>query len=332
MTQRILLVKFGPIGDVVMATPILEAAARLTPGSQVTWLTTASLAPLIARLRPAPEIITVDDHALWHGNLWQRAQLLINLRRRLAGRRFDLGLFAHANRRMHKMLWGLSVGAWRSFNLAAGLPRRGSRHHDEHVRLLTGADQATPSIAAYPTIELHVPTLALPPHPRVAIVPGGARNPLREDVLRRWPLAHYVALARLLNARGINVILAGGPDDAWTQSAFAGIPVTDTIGKTSIVGALDLFAVCDVVVAHDSGPMHLADLAGVPVIALFGPTSPHEKGPIGKQTRILWGGENLTCRPCYDGVNYADCNRNQCLEEVTPEQVLVAILAVQTNS
>jgi ADP-heptose:LPS heptosyltransferase len=43
--EGILLVKLGPIGDVVMASPILEAASRIFPGKPVTWLVTASLAP-----------------------------------------------------------------------------------------------------------------------------------------------------------------------------------------------------------------------------------------------------------------------------------------------
>ena len=328
--NRILLVKLGPIGDVVMTTPVIAAAAQLLPGSQVTWLVTASLAPLLARLRPAPELITVDDAALWRGSTWQRLRLLATLRRRLAGRHFDLGLFGHANRRLRPLVWGLAVDRWRSFGAGASRPHPlpGRRHHDEHVRLLTGLDGPDAPRAAYPEIELRPPPAGLPPAPLVALVPGGARNPLREDRLRRWPVGHYAALARLLVARGVSVVLAGGPDDAWVRPAFAGIATTDLLGRTTVDGALDLFAACTAVVAHDSGPMHLADLAGAPVVALFGPTSPHEKAPIGPRARVLWGGERLPCRPCYDGLAYADCARNRCLEEVTPEAVLAATLAI----
>lgn len=328
--KRILLVKLGPIGDVVMATPVIAAAERLEPGAQLTWIVTASLAPLLARMRPAPEIITVDDHALWHGSAWQRLRLLAALRRRLAGRSFDLGLFAHANRRLRMLVWGLPVGAWRSFDIAAArpLPQPGRRHHDEHVRLLTGGDGPEQPRAAYPEVVLGAAPPDLPAGPRVALAPGGARNPLREDRPRRWPVEHYAALARLLHARGIAVILIGGPDDAWVRPAFAGVPITDLIGRTTVDGALDLFAACSAVVAHDSGPMHLADLAGAPVIALFGPTSPHEKAPIGPRSQVLWGGERLPCRPCYDGIGYADCPANRCLMEVTPEMAMAAVLSL----
>jgi heptosyltransferase-2 len=329
MNQSILLVKLGPIGDVVMASPILAAAERLLPGSRITWLTTASLRPLIERMSPRPEIITVDDQALWHGSVRQRAGVFLGLRRRLGSRAFDLGLFGHANRRLRMLLWGTRVGMWRSFDLDAvrPLPMLGRRHHDEHVRLLTGEDGPSPMRATFPRIERRSSPIVLPDGPCIALVPGGARNPLRDDPLRRWPVAHYAALARLLVAAGRKVVLCGGPDDAWVRPYFSGLEVLDAIGRTSIDGLLDLFAGCAAVVAHDSGPMHLADLAGARVIALFGPTSPQEKGPINDRARILWGGEALACRPCYDGIGYAACVANRCLMEVTPETVAASVLS-----
>jgi heptosyltransferase-2 len=160
----------------------------------------------------------------------------------------------------------------------------------------------------------------------VALVPGGARNPLREDVLKRWPLPSYAALARKLSANNCSVVLVGGPQDAWVREGFAGLPgVTDAIGSTTVDNVLDLFAACDAVVTHDTGPMHLADLAGARLVALFGPTSPYEKGPL-RPARILWGGEGLACRPCYDGVDYAPCRDNRCLQTLTPERVCDTVL------
>ena len=130
----ILLVKLGPIGDVVMATPVLEAAHRLMPGAQVTWVVTASLAPLLARLRPIPRIVTVDDAALWHGSIWQRLRLLARLRRQLVGEHFDLGLFGHANRRPRPrpgiVCWFLFHGS----QSIAGISQREFRQHQFNQR------------------------------------------------------------------------------------------------------------------------------------------------------------------------------------------------------
>ena len=77
----------------------------------------------------------------------------------------------------------------------------------------------------------------------------------------------------------------------------------------------------DLVITHDGGPLHLALLAGTRLIALFGPTSPHEKVPERDGVVVLWGGADLACRPCYDGNDYADCPLNVCLTEVSVERV-----------
>ena len=326
---RILLVKIGPIGDVVMASPILEAACRLYPGSRVTWLVGESLADLVGRFEPTPEIMTIDDKVLWRGSFAGRTRLMFDLWRRTAGRSFDLCLFAHSNRRLQWLTRAMRFTTWRGFESKHGRrpPIPGRRHHHEHVRLLTGHDDEMGMAGVFPRIALRsLPKSLSIPHGTIILCPGGAKNDLREDALRRWPVASYAMVARTLIEQGIPVVLAGGPSDAWVRYAFEGLGVIDRIGSTSVADSLDLFSSAKVVVAHDSGPMHLADLAGVPVVALFGPTSPHEKGPIGPSSRVLWGGAKLACRPCYDGIDYAACASNRCLQEVTPARVIEEVM------
>jgi heptosyltransferase-2 len=68
--------------------------------------------------------------------------------------------------------------------------------------------------------------------------------------------------------------------------------------------------------------MHVAVLAGTPLVALFGPTDPRWFiDDTRKSTRVLWGGENLACRPCYDGKNFAPCTDNLCLKSISAGQV-----------
>jgi heptosyltransferase II len=256
----------------------------------------------------------------------RRLGLIIRNNRVLAGRSFALGLFCHTNRKLRVLTTMARVAEWRSFTtVGRPHPIPGRRHHDEHVRLLTGCDDGTGVRAHFPEIVRHAPRIPLPSQACVALCPGGAKNPLREDVLRRWPVTRYAEVARGLLARGLGVVLVGGPGDEWVRPAFEGLPVIDAIGKTGVDEALDLFSACRAVVAHDSGPMHIADLAGVPVVALFGPTSPDEKGPLGVRGQIIWGGADLPCRPCYDGIGYAPCAANACLQAITAERVIAAI-------
>jgi len=334
MSRRILLVKFGPIGDVVMATPIVEAVARLYPGDSLTWVVSTSIAPLLARLRPAPEVVPLDSESLWRGSAVQRVRAALGLRATLANRSFDLCLLAHAHPRLRHLLWGLDLGELRAFDLRPfrRMPLPGRRHHHEHVRLLVGNDGPDSSMANFPTVAITAPPIALPSGLRIALAPGGARNVLRDDPLRRWPLEHYRELVKLLIAARATPVLVGGPDDTWTKPAFADLPVVDAIGCTSLVGAFDLCAACHAMVAHDSGPMHLADLAGIPVLALFGPTDPSEKAPLGSHSRVLRRSQTLPCMQCYDGVSYARCSANRCLAELPATVVAEAALLTASSS
>jgi heptosyltransferase-2 len=97
--------------------------------------------------------------------------------------------------------------------------------------------------------------------------------------------------------------------------------IIDLVGKTSLLELIALYGACQLVITHDSGPMHMATLAAVPVLALFGPTNPIEKVPSEMPVRVLWGGCNLACRPCYDGKEYANCRDNACMKDITVEAV-----------
>src|SRR5262249_12730405 len=110
--------------------------------------------------------------------------------------------------------------------------------------------------------------------------------------------------------------------DQWALPAFQGLPIVDLVGKTDLIQLVALFNQCDLVVSHDCGPMHLATLAGTRVVALFGPTDPHWLVELDRtKTRVLWGGEELACRPCYDGRNFADCANNLCMKSISVEAV-----------
>src|SRR5262249_23063517 len=101
--------------------------------------------------------------------------------------------------------------------------------------------------------------------------------------------------------------------------------VFDLVGKTSLAELLAIYGVSNAVITHDSGPLHLASLSGAPTVALFGPTVPLEKVRPAKHVRVLWGGEDLPCRPCYDGKRYASCADNQCLKQISVAQVITAL-------
>ena len=69
---------------------------------------------------------------------------------------------------------------------------------------------------------------------------------------------------------------------------------------------------------HDTGPLHLAGITSTAIVAIFGPTDPRGRLPQRSNCVALWGGEGFACRPCYDGRDYAPCEHNGCMRQITP--------------
>ena len=324
---RTLIIKFGAIGDVLMAIP---AAYQLNlAGSEIDWLCSSQILPLL-KLYPWINPIVADERGLILGSKLEKLKALAAIWRTLAGRRYDLAATLYYDRRYKLMT--LPVRATRKLLLShTDRDRRlipGRHHTDEFARILLGKpDGVNPT---------HLPpvrpaTLPASPHPRtqqprVLLAPGGARNLLADDALRRWPAENYIALAALLAAQGVEVVLIGGPGDTWVQPLFAVSLVTDLIGTMTLPQTLALMDAADVVVTHDTGPLHLAGVTSVGIVTLFGPTDPHGRLPQRPGTVALWGGEGFACRPCYDAHSFPACPANDCMRQLTPEMVATEVL------
>ena len=325
--MKILIVKIGALGDVVMALAMVEAIDRLFPGAHITWVCGKSVVPLLKANQRINEIIPVDDRKLFRGGLGGALSELIPLWFKLLGKRFDLVVTGHSDSRYQL----LSLTVWARIRRQFGdfktgrWPVPGRYHAHEYVRLITGQNDSEAVSATVPIL-----TLSLRPplsqkikseNKTIALAPGGAKNLLRDDALRRWPLENYIQLAQKLIKNGHQVIITGSASDEWIQDSFKKLSVVDLVGQTSIEDLIAVFANSNVVITHDSGPFHLAVVSGKPVIGLFGPTNPWEKAPRNEKIKIIWGGEALACRPCYDGKNYADCKNNLCLKQVSANEV-----------
>lgn len=151
--------------------------------------------------------------------------------------------------------------------------------------------------------------------PRLVFVPGASR-PGR---IKRWPLRHWVALARRLEGRA-QMRWSLGPEEedlrAWLP-AETGVPALPPLPWWKLAAAVRQ---AHRVVTPDTGLLHLAVVLGVPVTALFGPSDPVVAGlPEGAGDVLRLG---LDCSPCRE----RECQRRQCLEDLAPERVAQALL------
>lgn len=322
--MRILIVKTGAIGDVVMCLPVVTAIRRRWPHARITWLCGKQVLPLLERVEGIDERIAVDEAVLLKGSVTERIREIMRVWGRLAGRSFDMGLYYYFSRLYKILTVPARIAEWRSFEKTGGgrlNPVPGQHHSVAYVQTLLQEDGPLEEIPVYPPYRSGMAAPEKEGPRRIVLACGGAKNLLRDDDLRRWPGESYRELGRLIAEAGHRLILTGGPGDIWVRDAFHGLPFEDHIGRHELPEFVELLAGCHLLITHDSGPLHLADLARCPVLGLFGPTMPSEKASLQPRSAWIWGGENLTCRPCYDGRTYAPCQANVCLRSVSPEEV-----------
>jgi ADP-heptose:LPS heptosyltransferase len=150
--------------------------------------------------------------------------------------------------------------------------------------------------------------------PRVVLVPGASRR----GAIKRWPLRHWIVLARMLKDR-CDLRWSLGPEEeelrSWLPEA-TGVPAFPRLSWWQLAAAVRQ---ADRVVAPDTGLLHLAVVLGVPALGLYGSSDPVVAGLPAGAGRILRTG--IACSPCRERA----CQRRQCLEELLPEMVLAAL-------
>jgi ADP-heptose:LPS heptosyltransferase len=140
---------------------------------------------------------------------------------------------------------------------------------------------------------------------------------------KRWPIESFAQLVAPLRERfGLRTVI-GGANDAVEMAArvreITGDPtVLDLAGKTSLRQLVSLLAGASLVVANDSGPMHIASALGRPLVTMYGPTSPIRTGPYERMDTVVR--LDIVCSPCYS----RRCSHQSCLKWLGAEAVLAA--------
>lgn len=331
--KRALIVAPSWIGDTIMAQPLFARLHAKHPGLQLDALAPRWVAPVLHRMA---EIGDVIDSPFGHGQLSLKPRW--RLARQLADRHYDT-VYVLPNSLKSALVPFL-----------AGIPRRigftgesrygliNVRHRLDKTALplmverfaqlaeRPGGQLSRP--VAYPKIrstagdqqktldELHLER----PARIVAFCPGAEYGPAK-----RWPAAHFAALARRLAADDYAIWLFGSAKDhavAEQISQLAPGLCRNLCGTTSLAQAVDLLAMAALVVCNDSGLMHVAAALDRPLVTLYGSSSPGFTPPLSDQADIL--SLNLECSPCFK--RECPLGHLDCLNKLSPEQVLEASL------
>ena len=312
--SRIALVKLSSLGDVVHALPVAATLRAARPHARLTWIVERREAAVLHDHPALDEVIVADTRG------WRRARRpgavraaladVLALRRRLAAARLDVaidlqglmksGAIARATQApvrigFHRG-WGREpLGAL--FTNRHVIPPPSARHVvEQYLALLAplGIDERRlefrlPTVAAAETrLDEWLASVGLKPQRRLVVLNPGAGRPAK-----RWPVAHFATLAaRLAHDAGAHVVVVWGPGEESAARAIvagAGQAGARTLlaPPTDLNELIALLRRASVMIAADTGPLHLAAALGTPCVGLYGPTAAARNGPYGAGHRTL---------------------------------------------
>jgi heptosyltransferase-1 len=104
---------------------------------------------------------------------------------------------------------------------------------------------------------------------------------------KRWPVERYAAVAVGLIGRGFRVVVNAGPGEEALADAIEASAGSATRINCSLGQLIALTRRVALVIAGDTGPLHLACALGRPVVGIYGPTDPSRNGPYGTRFKVL---------------------------------------------
>ncbi len=318
--SRLLVRLANPLGDALMARPLLHGLRAAHPAAEIRVVGPARWLGLLSPDLPATTWIE------WPERGAARARLAGELRRWRA----EAALVLPPSFSSAWFVWRSGArrrigyaGQGRDALLTEALPRlpRGERHVSEEYLELGGRLGARPA---------PLPVLPIPAAAREAALrlleDGGVSGPYAVlgpgatyGPAKRWPEVRFAELGRRLRERGLAPVLSGSAGDAQVCArvgAGLGEPVLDLTGRTDAALAAALCAGADLVVCNDSGLSHVAAAVGAATVAIFGSTSSAWTAPRGARVRVVQ--RPPVCSPCFQhtcAIGY------RCLEAVGVEAV-----------
>ncbi|GAK51343.1 glycosyl transferase family 9 [Candidatus Moduliflexus flocculans] len=150
---------------------------------------------------------------------------------------------------------------------------------------------------------------------------------------RRLPLETWIQLGkRLLQASTprYRLVFIGAPSERErVQQVIQGIgaaaDIFDYCGKTSLRELAMLLRDADLAISNDSGPMHLANAVGTPVITFFGAGNPAETAPFYQQNAVVLN-KHLECSPCVK--NVCKFSSVRCLEQISADEIYQTVIEI----
>jgi len=352
--KRILIVLLSEMGSLVLAQPMFADLRRRYPEATLHILMFAKNREVLDLLgvMPPENVITIRDKSLG-GFVGDSLKALATMRRigfdvvidcelfsrvssifsYLSGAKLHVGFQPHTQEGLYRgsfinrpVLYNPYRHLSQQFlTMVAAIESEG-RPLSKAVAREVGAPpllQFAEGEVARITAQLHTDFPILKDKKLVLVYPDGGILPIRA-----WPPENYQQLCDALLQEGYAVGLIGLPDaKPLAQQIVAHCKhelCIDLTGYTkSVRHLLAIFHRAELLVTNDGGPGQFAALTPLPTLVFFGPETPALYSPLAPNIHCLYTA--LSCSPCLTAYNHRNspCDgNNQCLQLITPAQVL----------
>lgn len=312
--KKILFVRFSSLGDITQALAAALALKQEYPEAELHWAVRSDFASYLQQFPIIDRIWSLERKEGFFG--------LIKMAIRFNNEKYDLVYDAHSNVRSH-----LLCGMLRLLNPLRTTLRRPK---DRFKRFLLfrfrknyfpnpyrGALSFVAPLESFFGKPLGIPKPVMHTssmEPAILFAPSAAWE------MKRWPVPYWRKLIELMKDE--KIILLGGQEDHFLNEIKTKAPerVDNKAGKWSWNETLSAIQNARLVISADTGVLHMADLLGVPTIAIIGPTA--FGYPFRASSAVLES--SLYCKPCSKDGRGKCINRTykKCLFDVSPEKVL----------
>lgn len=339
--KRILVIKIGAVGDVVLISPSLRWIRKKYPTAHIAVLTGQKSAPIISRCPYVDEIILYPFAG--RDSSWA----LFKLANYIRNRSFDFSIDFQNNLKTHLLSFmalifrriGQNNGkADFLLNMTPYSKKKGSKSmHSNFGKILSPVEHQ------YKLLNL----LDIYPEDNYLEVWSNqkdidkAENFLKDEwitpttkligislsasakwLTKRWPLENFAKFCDLaskrFNARIVIVGTAGEVELAHRLMGMTNAKLISLCGKTTILELAGFMKKLNLFIGPDSACIHIASAVNVPFIALFGPTDPKRHVCACENYKVIF--KKLSCGPCYKPT----CKDTKCMQSITVEEVLEA--------
>jgi lipopolysaccharide heptosyltransferase II len=337
--NKILLIRPRFLGDLILATGLVEVIHQAHPQAEVWFLAETSYAEALKHHPGIAGVIPFD--AKRKNNPFY----LLSFYRQLRAQGFDTALDLFGNPRSAQMTFWSGAKTRVGFDLrgrkwaynviappsSAPLPsgrRRVTEAYLDQVRALgIPVPSYKTSLQVSDDEKAYVKKLfdraGIGPSDKVAVITPGASWPAK-----RWPLENFIELGFMLQSRKIRPIYIFGPKEDSLAKEFEDRMNKDWIylNQPSLRGLMAFVEAADVLVSNDSGPMHVGPAVGTPTLGIFGPGEPEVWFPYERPHQILYS--EVPCGHC--GLD--SCPWMTCMDRLTSVDAAKKVIELLANA